>query len=248
MFQGYYNLGSGMLTQTRNLNVISNNMANMLTPGFKRDVMYSSTFQEEMIARVGNLERNHTARLNDVSMKRVATETESDFTQGALEETESPLDFALLQDGFFQIQTENGIRYTRNGSFIIDDAGFLSLPEVGRVIGQNGPIYLGTDDIHMGQDGMLYNAQNVPMGRFALVTFADQSQLVKAGEGTFRSDVAGIPSNVNIRQKTLERSNVDAGREVVAMMESQRALQSASQILKIYDQLASKATTELARV
>ncbi len=248
MFQGYYNLASGMLTQNRNLNVVSNNMANILTPGYKRDVMYSSTFQEELISRTGNLEHKNATMLNDVSMKRVATETASDFTQGALEQTESPLDFALLGEGFFQIQTENGIRYTRNGSFIIDDAGYLSLPEVGRVIGENGPIYLGTDDIHMDPSGMLYRNDQVPLGRFALVTFADQSQLVKAGKGIFRSDAAGIPSNVNIQQKTLERSNVDAGREIVAMMESQRALQSASQILKIYDQLAGKASTELARV
>lgn len=248
MFQGYYNLASGMLTQNRNLNVVSNNMANILTPGYKRDVMYSSTFQEELFSRVGNLEHKNAVMLNDVSMKRVATETESDFTQGALEQTENPLDFALLEDGFFQIQTENGIRYTRNGSFIIDDAGYLSLPEVGRVIGENGPIYLGTDDVHMDLSGTLYNNDQVPLGRFALVTFADQSQLVKAGKGIFRSNAAGIPSNVNIQQKTLERSNVDTGREIVAMMESQRALQSASQILKIYDQLAGKASTELARV
>lgn len=248
MFQGFYNLSSGMLTQNRNLNVISNNIANMMTPGYKRDVMLSSTFQEELFSRTGNLDRSNATELNDIAMMRIATENVTDFTQGGLEDTGNPLDFALLEDGFFQIQTQNGVVYTRNGAFIIDDEGYLSLPETGRVLGTNGPIYLGTDEITMDKAGVLRNQDNQALGQFQIVTFDDPTQLVKAGNGTFTSTVAGTPTQVSIQQKVLEYSNVDASREMVSMMEAQRALQSAAQVIKMYDQLMSKASTEIARV
>lgn len=248
MFQGFYNLSSGMLTQNRNLNVISNNLANMLTPGYKRDVMISSTFQEELFSRTGNQDRTNTEELNDIAMMRIATENVTDFTQGGLESTGNPLDFALLEDGFFQLQTQDGVVYTRDGAFIIDEEGYLALPETGRVLGTNGPIYLGTDDVTLDESGFLRDKDNNVLGAFQIVTFEDPTQLVKAGNGTFTSDAAGIPTQVSIQQKVLEYSNVDASREMVSMMESQRALQSAAQVIKIYDQLMSKAATELGRV
>ena len=249
MFQGFYNLSSGMLTQNRNLNVISNNIANMMTPGYKRDIMVSSTFQEELFSRTGNLDRSNSTELNDIAIMRIATENITDFAQGGLEDTGSPLDFALLEDGFFQIQTQNGVLYTRNGGFIIDDEGYLALPETGRVLGTNGPIYLGTDEVTMDASGALYNQNNQLLGQFQIVTFDDPAtQLVKAGNGTFTSTVAGTPTQVSIEQGMLEYSNVDASQEMVSMMEAQRALQSAAQVIKMYDQLMSKATTEIARV
>lgn len=248
MFQGFYNLSSGMLTQNRNLNVISNNMANMMTPGYKRDVMISSTFQEELFSRTGNLDRSNATELNDIAMMRIATENVTDFTQGGLESTGNALDFALLEDGFFQVQTQDGVVYTRNGAFIIDDAGYLASPETGRVLGTNGPIYLGTDEITLDESGNLRDQDNNILGQFQIVTFDDPTQLVKAGSGTFTSPVAGTPTQVSIQQKVLEYSNVDASREMVSMMEAQRALQSAAQVIKMYDQLMSKASTEIARV
>ena len=130
MFQGFYNLASGMLTQNRNLNVVSNNMTNMLTPGYKKDTMLSSTFQEDLMSRTGNLDRSNITGLEDTSMFRSPTFNVTDFSQGAFEPTNQPLDFALEdENGFFQIQTQNDIVYTRNGSFIIDDQGYLALAE-----------------------------------------------------------------------------------------------------------------------
>ena len=153
MFQGFYNLASGMITQNKNLDVISNNITNSITPGFKKDTMTSSTFKEELMARSGNLDKSSPQDLNNVAMLRVSTGTVTNFEQGQFEETGNPLDVALATDGFFQIQTQNGLVYTRNGAFSIDDEGYLALLEVGRVMGTNGPIYLGTDDIKIDDSG-----------------------------------------------------------------------------------------------
>ena len=250
MFQGFYNLASGMLTQNRNLNVVSNNMTNMLTPGYKKDTMLSSTFQEELMSRTGNLDRSNTEGLEDTSMFRSPTTNVTNFSQGAFEPTNQPLDFALEnENGFFQIQTQNNdIVYTRNGSFIIDDQGYLSLAEKGRVMGTDGPIYVGTDDILLDETGMIHRKDGTLAGRFAIVDFADKTQLRKQEGSVFTTNANPIPSDTPVRQNILERSNVDATVEMMDMLETQRTLQSAAQMIKMYDQLMGKAATEIGRV
>ena len=244
MFQGFYNLASGMLTQNRNLNVVSNNMTNMLTPGYKKDTMLSSTFQEDLMSRTGNLDRSNTTGLEDTSMFRSPTFNVTDFSQGAFEPTNQPLDFALEdENGFFQIQTQNDIVYTRNGSFIIDDQGYLALAEKGRVIGTDGPIYLGTDDIVLDETGTIHRKDGTEAGNFA-----DKAQLRKQEGSVFTTNANPTPSDTRVQQNILERSNVDATVEMMDMLESQRVLQSASQIIKMYDQLMGKAATEIGRV
>ena len=79
MFQGFYNLASGMITQNRNLDVVSNNITNSLTPGYKKDTMTSSTFQEEMISRTGNLDKSSPQTLNNIAMIRTATGVVTDY-------------------------------------------------------------------------------------------------------------------------------------------------------------------------
>ena len=248
MFQGFYNLASGMLTQNRNLDVISNNITNSLTPGFKKDTMTSSTFQEEMIARTGNLDKSTPQTLNSMAMMRVATGTVTDFQQGQLEETGNALDVALTSDGFFQIQTENGYVYTRNGSFSIDDQGYLALSEVGRVMGNNGAIYLGTDEIQIDSSGTISLPDGTVAGTIAVVNFEDKTQLEKAENGVFTANAQGNAINGTMTQGSVEQSNVDAIDEMIGMMESQRALQSAAQVLKIYDEMMSKAVNDIGQI
>ena len=249
MFQGFYNLASGMITQNRNLDVVSNNITNSLTPGYKKDTMTSSTFQEEMISRTGNLDKSSPQTLNNIAMIRTATGVVTDYSQGQLEETGNPLDMALTSDGFFQIQTQNGYVYTRNGSFIIDDEGDLALQSVGRVMGTNGAgIYLGTDDISVDASGNVRLANGNAAGTIAVVNFDDKTQLDKAENGVFTSNAQPTAYNGTILQKNIELSNVDSVQEMVNMMESQRALQSAAQVLKIYDDLMNKAVNNIGQV
>lgn len=248
MFKGYYTLTSSMLTQNRNLNVISNNLTNVSTPGFKADKAAIGSFQEELLSRVGNIDKKNPTRLNNISMINTIYETVTNYEQGAYEETGSLLDFAITDKGFFRIQTENGMVYTRNGSFIIDNEGYLSLPRVGRVMGKKGPIHLDSDKISVDNMGGIYTEGNQLIDRIDIVDFADYHQLTKAGEGIFTSNAAANSVQPEILWKTLEMSNVNHIEEFTAMMSSQRALQSAGQILKMYDQIAGKASTEIGRV
>lgn len=253
MLRGYYSLASHMLTQSRDLNVISNNMANASTTGYKRDSLVSYSFRDELISRTGNMGGRTPTELNTVSMLKTAQGIATSFKQGPIEVTGRKYDFAITSNGFFQIETpNNGMVYTKNGSFTLDDQGNLYLQNVGRVMGKNGqPIFLDTDNFTVDSAGNIFKEGNVLAGTLQSVSFNDYTQLSKVGEGMFENPNANnaiVENNATIMWKSLEGSNVNEMEEMTSMMSDQRALQSASQIIKMYDQLMSKAVTELGRL
>ncbi|MCI9546134.1 MAG: flagellar hook-basal body complex protein [Lachnospiraceae bacterium] len=249
MFQGFYNLTSGVLTQTRNQNVISNNMTNVSTPGFKTDKYLATTFREELMYRSGNIDKDNKTEIGTMAMIRASDETVTDFEPGAVEETGELFDVALRGNGFFMVQTQDGIGYTRDGSFTLDDQGYLCLPSVGRVIGKNGQIRVGTDKINIDSYGRITSENGrTNYGQIAVVDFNNYDNLEKGGDGVFYTNEQAVASDTQMLWKYLERSNVDAVQEMVNMMSSQRALQSATQVLKMYDQIMGKAVTEIGRV
>lgn len=249
MFQGFYNLTSGILTQTRNQNVISNNMTNVSTPGFKSDKYMATTFREELMYRSGNIDKDDQTQIGTMAMIRASDETVTNFDTGVVEPTNEIFDVALRGDGFFMVQTQDGVGYTRDGSFILDDEGYLSLPSVGRVIGRNGQIRIGTDKITIDSNGRIRSEDGqTEYGQIAVVDFNDYDNMVKGGDGVFYTNEQAVASDTKMLWKYLERSNVDSVQEMVNMMSSQRALQSASQVLKMYDQIMGKAVTELGKV
>ncbi|MEG0189570.1 MAG: flagellar hook-basal body complex protein [Lachnospiraceae bacterium] len=249
MFRGFYSLTSEMICQNRNLNVISNNMANVSTPGYRSDKFLSSTFKEEMLYRSGNKDKRNQTALGEVAMIRTGREVATDYSMGGFESTEGVLDFALQGKGFFEIQTNNGTVYTRDGSFMIDNDGYLALSGIGRVMGSNGPIRLGTDDIVVDAQGNIYDQTGqTTYGRIAVVDFADYNQLTKQDNGMFTSGVQGTPVNTPMLWKYIEKANVGVVNEMTSMMSGQRSLQSAAQVLKMYDQLMGKIVSEIGRV
>jgi flagellar basal-body rod protein FlgG len=254
MFRGFYTLTSDMLTQQRRLNVISNNMANAATPGFKKDSLMTTTFAEALAYRTGSIDKSDQTPLSTIAMMRVADEKITSYEQGGFDTTGRPLDVAIAGEGFFVIQTPGGENvYTRNGSFTLDEEGYLFLQHIGRVAGADGnPIMLATDKIEFKWDGTIVHADSqTPMGKLAVVGFTDYYPLEKTGEGMFLNE---DPANVyemdmpDVRWRMLERSNVNAMDEMVAMITSQRAIQSASQIIKMYDMIMSKAANEIGRL
>ena len=104
MTKGFYNLTSGMLSQSRRLDVVSNNMTNLATPGYKSELYTDSTFEEVMMSLVGNKEKSGAQEIGTESYILAPSELYVDYAQGVLEETGLVLDFAIEGDGFFAVQ------------------------------------------------------------------------------------------------------------------------------------------------
>ena len=242
MFQGYYDLTSNMITQNRNLNVISNNMTNVSTPGYRMDRIMQSTFREEMIYRY---DKGGKTPVGTVSWVNTADERVTDYTEGGIRETGNALDVGLTGNGFFVIDTGEGPVYTRDGSFNLDNEGYLMMPGIGRVQGTNGAIRLTTDKVTIDKQGNITSEDgNQFFGTLQIVDFADYGQLTKISGSVFRAQ--GAPQAAQgaaVNQKFLEDSNVSMAEEMTRMISSQRILQSSAQLLKIYDQLEAKMVT-----
>ena len=248
MFKGFYTLTSSMLTENRRLGVTSNNLANISTPGYKSDSFYTTNFGDTMTAMTASNQTKGLMDLENSGTIVLPGGAVTNFAQGNIEDTGSPLDCALLGDGFFEVLGPDGPVYTKNGSFSLDQDGFMYLQGTGRVMGVDGPIQL-TDSFEINSDGSIVDENGELINQLRIVDFETQDNFVKVGEGLFQTNDPVIDAEgIEVRWKSIENSNVDPAKEMTAMMESQRVIQGASQILKIYDQLTAKAATEIGRV
>ncbi len=251
MTKGFYNLTSGILSQTRRLDVIGNNMTNITTPGYKTETYTDTTFENVLISRIGNSDKSESEVLGSQSYMLATDRLYIDLSESGLDITGLNLDFAIMGEGYFGIQTDEGVEYTRGGSFSLDGEGYLYAPTHGRVLGANGEgIQLDTDLITSDTQGRIFNAETgEQLGQLGVFTFEDETLLEKNTSGLF--GVGGQAPQVGDAQvmwKAVENSNVDLANEMSRMLTAQRALQSSSQILKIYDQLLTKSTTEIGKL
>lgn len=251
MFKGFYNLASGMITHGKHLDTISNNMANVATTGYKGDTFTKQTFDEVMYDIVGNKNKNY----QDIGMQSYATVPSQlyiDYSQGSFDETGMPLDFAIEDDGrgFFAIQTEDGIAYTRAGDFSLDDEGYLCLPDHGRVLDVNGEeLLVMTDKLKTDNYGRLYTQNGGYLGQIGVYVFETTDNLMRDPMGLF--DPGGDEPEVTptlLHNGMLERSNVGLVQEMVSMITVQRAYQSAATVTKMYDQVMGHAASDVGRL
>ena len=254
MFKGFYNLTSAMLTHQQNLNVIGNNMVNISTSGYKQDRYVASTFDDVIYSRV-DVNHSQGTELGRQSYIRAPSEVYTDYSQGIPEPTDLPLDFAIVGDGFFAVQDPEGnVAYTRMGNFSLDEEGYLCLPGFGQVLNPEGqPIYLGTDKIRGDDRGVIYFDASpelgggTTLGQLGVYSFEDNQALERNDRGLFTGENARQSEDYEIWNKYLERSNSDMVKQMTEMITYQRALQSAAQVTKIYDQVMSRAASDVGR-
>ena len=246
MFKGFYNLTSAMLTHQHNLNVIGNNMVNISTAGYKQERYVATTFDDVMYSRVTVNESSGT-EIGRQSYIRAASDIYTDYSQGIPEPTELPLDFAIVGDGFFAVRdAEGNTGYTRMGNFSLDEEGYLCLPGFGQVLNPQGePIYLGTDKIRGDSRGVIYYDGSTAIGQLGVYSFEDNEALERNDWGLFTGEGAQASENFEVWNGYLERSNSDMAKQMTEMITYQRALQSAAQITKMYDQVMGQAARNI---
>ncbi len=169
MIRGLYTAGSGMVALQHRMDALSNNLANVDTAAYKRDVSVFKAFPELLMRRTDDdglrtffLRQRHVGSFDTSPVVgTVGTGVEQNevftiFEQGSLKNTEGPFDVALFGTGFFAIDTPYGERYTRNGSFILDPNGYLVTKEGFPVLGEDGPLYLKKNNFVIDEDGKVF--------------------------------------------------------------------------------------------
>ncbi len=226
---GFADAVHGSLMQQRNIDIISNNMANVNTPGFKADRLL----------------------FNDLMGRRVYSVME----QGPMNVTNEPLDFGIRGDGFFQVRTRNGIRITRAGAFQMTNDGTLVTPAGDPVLGAgNTTITLnpqgGRPDVDE-EGGIHQNGELV--GQIAVVEVVDPNTLEKEGLNLFVAKGGGMPTtrpaqDYRLVQGALEESNATVVREMVGMIDSFRGFESYQKAIQVMQEIDQKAAAQVGRV
>ncbi len=252
MLRGFYTAASGVLMQQRKINVLTNNIANAETPGYRASRVVSSTFEQELMTR---LEGSNTEHIGSTAQIQVVSEVPTRFDPSSLEETGRPMDLALEGEGFFNVQAEDadgnaGQTYlTRNGDFELDATGRLVLSGVGVVLGQKGAIQVGDSKFTVDADGSVYNSKGKYVDKLLVTIPPEDAKISQQANGLYTTE--DMQANLNttstlVRQGVLENSNIDLNREYTLVMEAQRALQASSSALQIIDGIDQKAAAQIA--
>lgn len=240
MNRGYYYACNGMIMNQRMIDCIGNNLANASTAGYKRDTVVTNTFDEQMILV------KHRQELSGTFKHQFVDTSYTDLEQSSFEYTESPFDVAINGDVYFNIAGYNGeTMLTRNGQWELDSEGYLCLNNSGRILGENGEIYLGNKDFVIDVDGTIYQNGEV-VDRLLLSYIDPEGDVTKFGANMFTSvDARAVPEGTryDIIQGAFERSNIDWNYELTMMMNSNRLYETNSKILQICDSMNRSATS-----
>jgi len=266
MTKGLYIGASGMLSEVQRQNTISNNLANVNTTGYKKDIAMSKAFPSMLLRRINdNIKETPMGFLDYKPVVGTAGTgvlpdvTAHDFTPGGIRETGGKLDVAIEDvvdltadrgKGFFVIQTEHVNMYTRNGSFHLDAQGRLVTSEGRPVLGENGPITIRDGTLAIDEDGKVFvNGAEIDKIR---VVELQTSKLEKLGDSLFAlADPAVVPqaaTQVKIKWQHLEDSNVNVVTAMVDMITALRAYEANQRVVRAQDETIEMAIRDVGRV
>ena len=227
MERGLYIAASGMLAEQVRQDQIANDLANAATPGYKADRTSQAGFGELLLA---NSATGATVGPQGTAVQVSAVET--DFTPKPAKDTGEPLDFAIVGEGFFAVQTANGTRYTRNGQFTADAQGRLVTAQGDPVLGRGGRA------LTVGADG------RVDPRNLEVVALRNPR---KDGDSLVTGAPAGNAGG-QVRAGALEASGADATRSMVDMIASLRAFEAGQRVIHTIDETLGKAATQVGSV
>jgi len=221
----------GGLRQERKLEIVANNLANADTAGFKKD---SVSFDNKFKAQVNK-----------------------DFSQGTLQSTGNPLDFALSDKGFFKVDTAEGIRYTRDGNFSLDADGILVDQNGNPVLGRGGPIAINganadiEQELSVNQNGEI-RLGNTIIDTFDIVTFSDLRKMKRDGKNLLSyegntTDEISVDSPI-VQQGSLEKSNIHVVEEMVRMIDDHRMFETFTKSMMTFDEIDGRAINDVGKL
>lgn len=250
MVRGLYTAYTGLVNQQKRLDVVSNNLANATTTGFKKEGVTTQSFDSVYgikikDATVGYMNQN----IGSMSLGAKIGETYRSWDQGSLRNTNSNYDFALSGKGFFSISFTNkagetSTLYTRDGSFQMNQEGYLVTKDGDYVLGESGdPILLPTDASQLSVDstGAIY-ADGQYVDTFGIVDFEDYDYIEAYGENLYRAVDGAVTkdSDAVVNQGYIEASNINVVTEMVDMINIAREYESNQKIVNAVDDMLGK--------
>ncbi len=278
MIRGLYTGASGMLSQELRMDVIANNLANVDKTAYKKDTVIFKSFPEMLLRRfrdnglvkfpLGSYDKAPV--IGKLGTGVEVNEVFTHFEEGSLKKTDNPFDLAIEGKGFFVVETPRGIRYTRNGSFLIDKDNYLVTKDGYKVLGEKGYIKVQNNNFIVNKKGeiivnakfnnrkIVSNAENgwenaQIIDKLKIVNFREPRELKKEGNSFFYSTTYSGPPMTpkimpHIRQGFIETSNVNIVEEMVNMIEVQRAYEANSKSVTTADNSLNKLINDMAKV
>lgn len=264
MIEGLYIAASGGTKQLKKLDALSNNIANINTNGFKREMLVYE--EKKPSVQLMSLNESDTKNLNSLNGSDPAvsyvqvTQSLIDFTQGSLIKTDNSLDVAIEGKGFFVVNTPAGIRYTKNGNFKLNGFGNL-VDQKGNMVmtRRDEPVIipLGTQRVTIDNEGSIFGGMEPELelellGQLKIVNFNDPQILQKEGEGIYKFSESStqeiLVSDAKVLQGFLENSNANPIHEMTKMIETLRQLEAYQKIIQSIDEVNDQSVNNLGQV
>ncbi|MCG3136642.1 MAG: Flagellar basal-body rod protein FlgG [Phycisphaerae bacterium] len=251
MIYGLWNSAAGMQANLYRQNVMANNLANIDTVGFKQDLamlMERPVESREEGTAPGPINRFFDRLTGGANVKP----TIHNFAAGPVMPTGQPLDAMINGAGFFQVQTANGVRYSRDGRFTINGNGELVTVTGGHPVLSAGGAPITVPDggqVIINAQGQLLQNETL-VGQVGLVEFADTNKLRKIGGNLFIATEKATPqpaANPTLIPGAVEGSNFEPISGLVGMIEATRAFQMNASLLQLQDQTLGRAISDIAR-
>ena len=253
-----YMAAYGALAYQHRMEILSNNIANVNTAGYKQDKTQFQKYYASALEN-DNFEASSNTDASQVAEYWFELSSHTDYSSGPLKKTGNRFDLAIEGKGFFCVETPDGIQYTRRGDFGIDVNGNLITQEGWPVLGEGGEIFVESQADFTDKDGhelLVHGDGTVEVdgnnvGKLLIVEFADPQQLSKAGNTYFSlgsgNAVESEATDYRISQGMIELSNVDAVRMMTELIETLRGYESYQKVIRSIDEMNSLAIKEVGK-
>jgi flagellar basal-body rod protein FlgG len=254
MVRGFYGAAAGIFTQQKAINVISNNISNATTAGYKSQSTVESSFGDHLVSRLSSLPGVSSDNIGSGPFMTVNSSEYTDYTQGSFENTGRAVDMAVSGKGFFLVNTEKyGTVLTRNGQFEIDADGELSLPGVGKVLNDGeDTIRLDSSNFTVSPTGVI-TVDGAEADTLYVAVPNEGTVLKSVGNGVFQCADGGgydqaASGTYSILQGTIEKSNINLAQEMSKLIAGQNHYNSCAQIVKMYDSINEITVNQIGRI
>jgi flagellar basal-body rod protein FlgF len=235
MYKGIYIAASGAVLKQSQLEVVSQNLANANTAGFKKDgISFKEYLMPQEAAGPGPDGRAMTS----------LSQYKTDFSNGIAVKTVNPLDIALEGAGFIALE---GNLYTRRGDLKRSADGYLASFNGTKVLGGKGPIKLPEGNIDIDEKGVISMNGDI-VDTIRIVDFTKKDGVEKAGDSIFSTNEKAVASQASVRQGYVEASNVEPVKEMVRMIETLREFETYQKAIQMFDEATAKVTSEIGRL